>query len=190
WSIDAQGLLSHLDGTEMNPIDPQTLPNRGVSWVPATLDKVKEVSTYKTELKEWCMGQVITKQQITKTIPNSLFIQIKNLDTAKDIFMHLSSLFKQCLCVVSVKLLCKLQDLKCPEKGNIHEHFNKMYTAKEQLSSLGHVPTNESFAAMIMSSLPAFYDLHLLALTVSAKVASIQLTPDMLMLIIIDEYNH
>ncbi|KAG2047592.1 hypothetical protein BDR06DRAFT_855845, partial [Suillus hirtellus] len=83
----------------------------------------------------------------------------------------------------------KLQDLKCPKKGNIREHFDKMRTAKEQLSSLGHVPTDESFAAMIMSSLPASYDPHLSALTASAKVSSIKLTSDVLMSTIIDEYD-
>ncbi|KAG1854979.1 hypothetical protein DFJ58DRAFT_643723, partial [Suillus subalutaceus] len=103
-SIDARGLLGHLDGTETKPIDPQTLSGRGVSWVPTTVDGLKEVSTYKMELKEWRTGQAITKQQITGMIPDSLFIQIKNLDTAKEIFMHLSSLFEQHLRVVSVEL--------------------------------------------------------------------------------------
>ncbi|KAG1884654.1 hypothetical protein F4604DRAFT_1574347 [Suillus subluteus] len=105
WSIDTRGLLGHLDGTETKPIDPQTLSGRGASWVPTTTDELKEVSTYKTKLKEWCMGQAITKQQIAGTIPDSLFIQIKNLDTAKEIFTHLSNLFEQCSHVVSVKLL-------------------------------------------------------------------------------------
>ncbi|KAG2047593.1 hypothetical protein BDR06DRAFT_829939, partial [Suillus hirtellus] len=104
WSIDARGLIGHLDGTEKKPVDPQMLPNRGASWAPATPDEVKEVSTYKMELKEWRTSQAITKQQIAGTIPNSLFIQIKNLDTAKDIFTHLSSLFEQCSCVVSIEL--------------------------------------------------------------------------------------
>jgi gag-polypeptide of LTR copia-type len=189
WSIDARGLIGHLDGTEKKPVDPQTLPNRGASWAPATPDEVKEVSTYKTELKEWRTGQAITKQQIAGTIPDSLFIQIKNLDTAKDIFTHLSSLFEQRSRVVSVELLRKRQDLKCPEKGNVREHFDKMRTAKEQLSSLGHAPTDESFAAMIMSSLPASYDPHLSALTASAKVSSVKLTADVLMSTIVDEYD-
>jgi hypothetical protein len=65
-----------------------------------------------------------------------------------------------------------------------------MSTAKEQLSSLVHVPTDESFAAMIMSSLPSSYDPHLSALMVSAKVSSIILTSDTLMSTIVDEYDH
>ncbi|KAG2074265.1 hypothetical protein BDR04DRAFT_1151353 [Suillus decipiens] len=64
WSIDARGLLSHLDGTEIKPVDPQTLSGRGASWIPTTADELKEVNTYKTELKEWHTGQAITKQQI------------------------------------------------------------------------------------------------------------------------------
>ncbi|KAG2071326.1 hypothetical protein BDR04DRAFT_1016274 [Suillus decipiens] len=95
WSIDTCGLLSHLDGTETKPIDPQTLSGRGASWALTTADELKEVNTYKTKLNEWHMGQAITKQQIARTIPDSLFIQIKGLDTAHKIFMHLSNLFEQ-----------------------------------------------------------------------------------------------
>jgi len=64
-----------------------------------------------------------------------------------------------------------------------------MHTAKEQLSSLGHAPTDESFATMIMSSLSSSYDPHLSALTASAKVSSVILTADTLMSTIIDEYD-
>ncbi|KAG0692876.1 hypothetical protein DFH29DRAFT_817017, partial [Suillus ampliporus] len=68
--------------------------------------------------------------------------------------------------------------------------FDKMRVIKEQLSSLGHAPTDESFAAIIMSSLPASYDPHLSALTASAKVLSVQLTVDVLISTVIDEYDH
>jgi hypothetical protein len=80
WSVDACGFLGHLDGTEKKPVDPSTLSGRGVLWSPSTADEVRELTVYKTALKEWCMGEAITKQQIASTIPDSLFIQVKNLD--------------------------------------------------------------------------------------------------------------
>lgn len=157
WSVDACGFLGHLEGTEKKPIDPSTLSGRGASWVLATPEEVREIMAYNVTLKEWCMGQAITKQQIASTIPDSLCIQVKGLDTVGEIFKHLSNLFEKRSWIVSVELLRKLQELKCPENGNIRDHFNKMCTIWEQLSLLGHPPSEESFAAMIMSSLPVIY---------------------------------
>ncbi|KAG1819658.1 uncharacterized protein BJ212DRAFT_1554793 [Suillus subaureus] len=105
WSVDAHGFLGHLDGTEKKPVDPSTLLGRGASWSPSMMDKVRELAAYKTALKEWRMGEAITKQQIASTIPDSLFIQVKGLDTAQKIFTYLSNLFEKCSCVVSVELL-------------------------------------------------------------------------------------
>ncbi|KAG0698647.1 hypothetical protein DFH29DRAFT_1002666 [Suillus ampliporus] len=175
WSVDACGFLGHLEGTEKKPIDPSTLSGRGASWIPSTSDELRELSAYRSGIKEWQMGEAITKQQIAGTIPDSLFIQVKNLATAAEIFAYLSNLFEKRSRVVSVELLRKLQDLKCPEKGN--------------LSSLGHAPTDESFTAIIMSSLPASYDPHLSALTASTKVRSVLLTADVLMSTVVDEYD-
>ncbi|KAG1720232.1 uncharacterized protein EDB91DRAFT_1064939 [Suillus paluster] len=119
WSIDACGFLSHLDGTEKKPVDPSMLLGRGALWTPTTSDEIRELAVYRTAMKEWCMGKAIMKQQIAGTIPDSLFIQVKNLATAGEIFTYLSNLFEKHSQVMSVELLRKLQDQKCPEKGNI-----------------------------------------------------------------------
>lgn len=105
WSVDARGFLGHLKGTERKPVDPSTLSGRGASWSPTTPDEVKELTEYKAAMKEWRMGEAITKQQIAGTIPDSLFIQVKNLATAGEIFTYLSNLFEKRSRVVSVELL-------------------------------------------------------------------------------------
>lgn len=53
WSVDARGLLGHLDGTEKKPVDPSMLMGRGASWVPATSDEMKEIVVYNSVMKEW-----------------------------------------------------------------------------------------------------------------------------------------
>jgi hypothetical protein len=189
WSVDARGLLGHLEGTEVKPVDPVTRQGRGATWIPTSPDELLEIAAYRAAIKEWRISEAITKQQIAGTIPDSLFTQIKGLETAREIFMHLSMLFEQRSRIVSVELLWKLQETKCTKKGNMREHFDKMRTICEQLSSLGHAPTDESFTAIIMSSLPPSYDPHLSALTASAKVSSITLTSDTLMSTIVDEYD-
>ncbi|KAG2147466.1 uncharacterized protein EDB93DRAFT_1085514 [Suillus bovinus] len=105
WSVDARGFLEHLDGTEKKPVDPSTLPTQGTSWIPSTPEELRELSAYRSAIKEWCMGEAITKQQIASTIPDSLFIQVKGLPTAGGIFMHLSNLFEKRSRIVSVELL-------------------------------------------------------------------------------------
>ncbi|KAG1819126.1 uncharacterized protein BJ212DRAFT_1268541 [Suillus subaureus] len=105
WSVDACGFLGHLDGTNKKPVDTLTLSGRGASWSPSMMDEVRELAAYKTTLKEWGMGEAIMKQQIASTIPDSLFIQVKGLDTAQKIFMYLSNLFEKHSHVVSVELL-------------------------------------------------------------------------------------
>jgi len=105
WSIDARGLLSHLDGTEKKPVDPSMLTGRGASWVPSMPDEMKEIVVYNSANKEWRMGEAVVKQQIASTIPDTLFIQIKGLATAKEIFMYLANMFEQRSRIVSVELL-------------------------------------------------------------------------------------
>ncbi|KAG1850013.1 hypothetical protein F4604DRAFT_1593154 [Suillus subluteus] len=105
WSVDARGFLGHLDGIEKKPIDPSMLSGRGASWLPTMSDELRELSTYQSAMKEWRMGKAIMKQQIAGTIPDSLFIQVKNLTTAAEIFTYLSNLFEKRSRVVSVELL-------------------------------------------------------------------------------------
>ncbi|KAG1852198.1 hypothetical protein F4604DRAFT_1592095, partial [Suillus subluteus] len=104
WSVDARGFLGHLDGTKKKPVDALTLSGRGASWSPSTMDEIRELTAFKVTMKEWHMGKAITKQQIASTIPDSLFIQVKGLDTAQEIFTYLSNLFEKHSRVVSVEL--------------------------------------------------------------------------------------
>ncbi|KAG2158005.1 uncharacterized protein EDB93DRAFT_1067233, partial [Suillus bovinus] len=95
WSVNARGFLGHLEGTEKK---------LGASWTPTTSDEVRELAAYRIAVKEWRMGEAIMKQQIAGMIPDSLFIQVKNLETAGEIFKYLSNLFKKWFRVVSIEL--------------------------------------------------------------------------------------
>ena len=94
-----------MDGTKKKPTDPMSLRKKRISWVLKIPDEVKELAAYRTAIKEWRMGEAIVKQQIIRTIPDSLSIQINGLKIAKDIFIYLSNLFEKQLHVVSVELL-------------------------------------------------------------------------------------
>jgi hypothetical protein len=73
WSIDARGLLEHLQGTDVKPADPISVAIRS-SKTP--LDEAAKLieAEWKKEVKEWRQGEAVVKQQIAGTVPDSLFI--------------------------------------------------------------------------------------------------------------------
>jgi len=102
WSVDAQGLLEHVDGSEREPIclvKPWMIPRRDSEtrdFVQATYTPEEErlIKEWRAELKEWKRGEAIVKQQIAATIPDSLFMKIRNQGTALEIWEALQSDFQ------------------------------------------------------------------------------------------------
>jgi len=72
WSIDAHGLLEHIDGSESKPVD---LITHSEGAVLSTDELVVEVE-WKKLLKAWKQGKPIVKQQIAGTILDSLFMGV------------------------------------------------------------------------------------------------------------------
>jgi hypothetical protein len=79
WSIDAQGLLHHLNGSDGEPDNPISNCNITTAFTPA---KVALNVAYKEDLKTWQQGEAVVKQQIAGTIPDSLFMKICGHTTA------------------------------------------------------------------------------------------------------------
>ena len=88
-----------------------------------------------------------------------------------------------------VDLRRRLQDERCKDNGNIRTHFDTMCTMHEDLAALGDDLNDEDFGAMLLGSLPRSYDSYLSAVTAALSVLGTKLTPDALMLSIIDEFD-
>jgi len=102
WSVDARGLLEHVDGSEREPVcpvKPRMVPkkdsegNNTRKTVQATHTRGEErnMKEWKMVLKEWKQGEAIVKQQIAATIPDSLFMKIRNKGTALEIWEALQA---------------------------------------------------------------------------------------------------
>ena len=65
----------------------------------------------------------------------------------------------------------------CKDNANIRTHFDTIRTM------------HEDFSAMLLGSLPPSYDSYLSAVTAALSVLETKLTPDALMLSIIDEFD-
>ncbi|KAF8161468.1 hypothetical protein B0H34DRAFT_638159, partial [Crassisporium funariophilum] len=97
WSIDARGLLDHVDGSAIEPSRPATHSEL------STEDTLR-MAEWQKELKAWKYGDAIVKQQIAATIPDSLFMKVRNAKTAFDIWTSLSAVFQNKSRMVAVDL--------------------------------------------------------------------------------------
>jgi len=141
-------------------------------------------------MKEWKQGEAIAKQQITSTIPDSLFMKICSKGTAHKIWTELSNHFQNKSRMVSVDLRRRLQEQRCPERGDVAAHFTTLHTMQEDLPSMGQPITENDFYTIILGSLPSSYDPYILAVNATSSVLGTTLSADDLMFTITEEYKH
>ena len=73
WTLDARGIIEHIDGTGSEPINP--MPEKDCKEV-LSAENGKLDSEWKKELREWRAGEAVAKQQVASLIPDSLFLKI------------------------------------------------------------------------------------------------------------------
>jgi len=190
WSIDARGLLDHLEGTEVEPTDPIDAAIRAaVTTTPLDTAQVLVDTEWKKAVKEWRQGEAVVKQQIAGTIPDSLFMKIRGKGTAREIWDGLGDDFQKKSRMISVDLRRRLQQEKCVEKGDVRAHFSKLRTMREDLASMGHPPSDDDMYAIALGSLPPSYDSYISAVSATSSVLGTTITADALMTTITDEYD-
>ncbi|KAF8074878.1 hypothetical protein FPV67DRAFT_1376124, partial [Lyophyllum atratum] len=101
WSVDARGLLDHLDGSEGEPVDPISDRDESTALTEA---EIRLEAEWKKALKLWRQGEAVVKQQIAGTIPDSLFMKIRGFGTAQEIWEALAGDFQNKSRMVSVDL--------------------------------------------------------------------------------------
>ena len=89
WSVDARGLLEHVDGSEKEPVcpvkprmvtkkDSEGNDTRDLVQALYSQEEERSIKEWKSELKGWKRGEAVVKQQIATTIPDSLFMKIRD----------------------------------------------------------------------------------------------------------------
>ena len=179
WSIDACGLVGHVDGSSTEPARPVLRPRRtaaagertpaaaaaaeagdveaqGSEDLPDNLSAAETllVQEWEKKVKEWKQGEAIVKQQIAKSIPDSLFIKIRGAKSAFEIWEALSTVFQKQSRMVAVDLRRRLQMERCGGKGDVRAHFTKLRTMREDLAALGQAIAEDDFYTIILGSLP------------------------------------
>src|SRR6202522_289469 len=91
--------------------------------------------------------------------------------------------------MVSVDLRRRLQDQRCPEKGDIIAHFAILRTMREDLAAMGQPLSENDFYAIILGSLPGSYDPYISAVNATSGVLGKTISADNLILTITEEYE-
>ncbi|KAJ8594387.1 hypothetical protein M405DRAFT_729837, partial [Rhizopogon salebrosus TDB-379] len=100
-SLLARGLLGHLtnNGKPINPADGQA-----AGWSPTTTTEIAEMQAYEAAIKKWTEDNVVVRQQIAILLPDSLFIQLLPLSSAKEFYDTLKGQFEKRSLAVGVEL--------------------------------------------------------------------------------------
>jgi len=205
WSIDARGLLEHVDGSGVEPKSPavrkMVTQKKGggvgdpavdeMETVEAPLSKgdEKKEEEWLKELKVWKQGEAVVKQQIAATIPDSLFMKIRGKSSALEIWESLADAFQARSRMVSVDLRYRLQQQCCAKKSDVHTHFATLRTMRKDLAAMGHAPSKDDFYAIILGSLPKSFESFISALNATASILGSTITCDNLMKAVTDDYD-
>ena len=127
WSLDARGIVDHIDGSSNEPADPVLEDVRkrkeGLSAEENKLD-----NKWKKELREWKSGEAVAKQQIASSIPDSLFLKIRSNGSAFSIWKALEDHFQKRSQMVAIDLCRHMQNQHCGDKDDIVAHFATLQT--------------------------------------------------------------
>ena len=185
FAADAASLLNHIDGKGSVPTElfPKT------AGMTMSADQTTKWADYETEKKIWYQGEAVVKQGIAGAIPDSLFIKVGKLMTAKGMWDAVKAVRETRSQMVQVEMRRKLQDEHCDEAGDVRAHILTLQMMREEYSSMGGSLMDADFTAIILGSLPLSYDIYLSAIAGSASITSTTLTPDQLTKAITDEYD-
>jgi hypothetical protein len=182
----AADLVKHIDGTGTAPI-PSAFTSGSPN--PLTADQIAEIKLYEENQSKWMMNEVVIKQAIATTIPDSLFMEVHKEVTARLMWEAVRLKQEKKSHMVTVDLRCKLQVEKCPEHGDVHAHLNKLQMMREDLASMGASIVDEDFTSIILGLIPPSYDTYIAAITATSTPLNQVLTLTNLIDSIIDKVD-
>ena len=175
WALAAQGVVAHLDAQKApKPVKP--------------LEAAK-LAAYKTELATWEKTEFTCRQQLARALPDSTLWKILHASTVADMWKTTVTEFKSKTVLVQADLRARFQSLKCPEKGDLRAHLDKLRSMREELAAVGVSLSDDEYTSTIIRSLPAHYANYIAHLSASAHLLKQTLKPDDTMRYLTQEYD-
>src|ERR1700678_4098222 len=184
FAAAAASLIDHIDGTGTVPSPPVTRTTDS-----GALTEIQQgaLDEYAAELLRWQSGEAIVRQAIASTISDSLFLEVRKRESAKEMWDAVRDQREKKSWMVTVDLRRKLQAEKCPESGDIRAHLVKLQIMREDLASMGGSISDEDFTSMILGSIPQSYNTYIAAITATSSLLNQTLSSTNLIDVIRDE---
>src|SRR6202522_333476 len=184
FAAAAASLIDHIDGTGTVPSPPVTRTTDS-----GALTEIQQgaLDEYAAELLRWQSGEAIVRQAIASTISDSLFLEVRKRESAKEMWDAVRDQREKKSRMVTVDMRHKLQAEKCPESGDIRAHLYKLQAMREDLASMGGSISDEDFTSIILGSIPQSYDTYIAAITATSTLLNQTLSSTNLIDVIRDE---
>jgi hypothetical protein len=88
--------------------------------------------------------------------------------------------FEQKTALVQADLHAKFHSYRCPEKGDIKIHLNRLRQMHQDLQNIGVLIEDRDYAAILMQSLPSSYADFVANIAAAAQLVQVELTVDKL----------
>ena len=189
----SKGLKRHLFGTARKP-EKLVLQQDG-KWYKegSLLLPVEEAAVEKNEdaWDEYDQKEAQTREFIYQTIPKSLFIRVRDLPTACDVWKKLIDVNENRGSLIAADLLTKLQNMRLSEGGNLRNHITEMKELREKLAEMGHPVDDLMFTSNITRSLSssAMYKPVLTSISIIARNSSQPVDIEVLLSSLESEYD-
>jgi len=142
-----------------------------------------------TPQSRWDTEEATAKQLIASSIPDHVFNRIKMQITATDVRNTLRAHYQTRSKMIMVDLGKKLQNIKCGDDDDVCAHFTKLDNLREQLSAMGKILGDDKYTSILLGSLPTSYKPTTSAINAAADLSSTDITPDIVMRLVTDEYD-
>ena len=177
-TLTHKGLKRHVNGTARKPAEVEFKDDKAYKKGTASELTPTMLTALEKEQDEYEQKEASVREVIYETIGQSLFLQVKNEETAAKVWDKLVSIMEKKGDLIQVSIFSKLQTMVCLEDDDVRAHLANMSELKEQLEGMGAPISDPSFATMIRKSLPASFRSLLQTLSATAHVNKKTLTSD------------
>ena len=155
---------------------------------PATYTALSNVNGRMPD-QRWASEEKLVKNIITSAVPDQVFANIKNKPNIMEVWNTIKALHQNRSRMIIVNLGTKLRDTKLGEKDDTCAHFAKLQDMREQLASMGHSMADNEYMSILLSTLPAPYEIIMGGMSTAAHSTGNPISPEHIIQMACDKYN-
>jgi hypothetical protein len=139
--------------------------------------------------RRWEREDAVVKYSIACSLPDSVFSQIKQCPTAKDVWDKLKQTFDDAGRWPKIYLQRELYNQKCGESEDVRAHFARLDDLRERLAGWGKTVPDDEYAYILLASLRDVYGTTVSAISIAARFLEKDPHPSDVVHLVTNEYD-